>query len=357
MTKEISREVNIYDAHDFIQIYGARENNLKGVDLKIPKRKITAFTGVSGSGKSSLVFATLAAESQRLINETYSTFVQGFMPRVSRPDVDLLQGLTTVISVDQQRLGGDPRSTVGTITDANALLRILFSKFGKPYYGPPSAFSYNVASVRASGSITVDKGRAKAQKVTFSRLGGMCPKCEGRGSVSSLDFDEVFDSSKSLNEGAIKVPGYSPDSFWTLKIFTESGIIDPDKKISDFSKKELDDFLYHEPIRIKVNNVNVTYEGLIPKITKSILSKDQETLQPFLKAFADRAATFSACDECGGTRLSEGARSCLINGKSIADVSQVQISDLLEFIDSVNEPSAAPLLASLRRTLEQFTHI
>ena len=345
------------DHHDFIRIYGARENNLKSVDLTIPKRKITAFTGVSGSGKSSLVFATLAAESQRLINETYSTFIQGFMPRLSRPDVDLLQGLTTVISVDQHRLGGDPRSTVGTVTDANALLRILYSKFGRPYYGPPSAFSYNVPSVRASGAITVEKGRAKAQKVTFSRLGGMCPKCEGRGEISTLDLDEVFDASKSLNEGAIKVPGYTTDSFWTLKIFTDSGIVDPDKKISDFSKKELDDFLYHEPTRIKVNNVNVTYEGLIPKITKSILSKDQESLQPFLKAFAQRAATFSICDECGGSRLSEGARSSLINGKSIAEVSEMQISDLAEFIDEIDEPSAAPLLASLKRTVDQFTKI
>ena len=345
------------DNHDFIRIYGARENNLKNINLSIPKRKITAFTGVSGSGKSSLVFATLAAESQRLINETYSSFIQGFMPRFSRPDVDLLQGLTTVISVDQQRLGGDPRSTVGTVTDANALLRILFSKFGQPHYGPPSAFSYNVPSVRASGAIIVEKGRAKAQKATFTRLGGMCPKCEGRGKISTLDLDEVFDASKSLNQGAIKVPGYTPDSFWTLKIFTESGIVDPDKKISDFTKKELDDFLYHEPIRIKVNNVNVTYEGLIPKITKSILSKDQETLQPFLKAFAERAATFSVCDECEGTRLSLGARSSLISGVSIAEVCDMQISEVGAFLDGIDEPSAAPLLASLHRTVEQFTKI
>ncbi len=350
-------EVTGRDNHDFIRVYGARENNLKNVDLAIPKRKITAFTGVSGSGKSSLVFATLAAESQRLINETYSTFIQGFMPRMSRPEVDLLQGLTTVISVDQQRLGGDPRSTVGTVTDANALLRILFSKFGKPYYGPPSAFSYNVPSVRASGAITVEKGRAKAQRVTFSRLGGMCPKCEGRGSISTLDLSEVFDPSKSLNEGAIKVPGYTPDSFWTLKIFTDSGIVDPDKKISDFTAKELDDLLYHDPIRIKVNNVNVTYEGLIPKITKSILAKDQESLQPHLKAFSERAATFSTCDECEGTRLSLGARSSLVNEKSIADVSEMQISDIISFLDGIDEPSATPLLSSLRRTVEQFTKI
>ncbi|KJF16345.1 ATP-binding cassette domain-containing protein [Acidithrix ferrooxidans] len=357
MTNETSHQVALSDSHDFITVIGAHENNLKGIDVTIPKRRLTVFTGVSGSGKSSLVFSTIAAESQRLINETYSAFVQGFMPTMTRPDVDLLEGLTTAIIVDQQRLGGDPRSTVGTQTDSNALLRILFSRFGKPYYGSPNAFSFNVPSVRASGSITVEKGNARAVKTTFQRLGGMCSKCEGRGTVSDLDLSELYDENKSLNQGAIKVPGYGPDSFWTLKPFTDSGFLDPDKAINQYSKKELHDFLYHEPVRIKVNNVNVTYEGLIPKIQKSMLSKDQEGLQPHIKTFIERVATFSICNECDGTRLNEGARSSKINGLSIADVCAMQVSDLNSWIKGIDEPSAAPLCDSLSKTFAAFVEI
>jgi excinuclease UvrABC ATPase subunit len=346
------------DSHDLIRVQGARVNNLKDISIEIPKRRLTVFTGVSGSGKSSLVFGTIAAESQRLINETYSTFVQGFMPTLARPEVDVLEGLTTAIIVDQQRMGADPRSTVGTATDANAMLRIVFSRLGKPHIGSPGAFSFNVASVRASGAITVDRGAAtKATKVTFTRTGGMCPNCEGRGTVSDFDLTQLYDDSLSISEGAITVPGYKADNVWTVQTFAQSGFIDPDKPIRRYTKKELHDFLYKEPVKIKVNGINLTYEGLIPKIQKSFLSKDREAMQPHIRAFVDRAITFTACPECGGTRLSEAARSSKINGINIADASAMQITDLAEWVRGLNEPSVAPLLAALGHTLDSFVEI
>lgn len=345
------------DSHDMIRVHGARENNLKDVSIEIPKRRLTVFTGVSGSGKSSLVFDTIAAESQRLINETYSAFVQGFMPTLARPEVDVLDGLTTVITVDQQRLGGDPRSTVGTATDANAMLRILFSRLGQPHIGPPSAYAFNVPSVRASGAITVEKGAKKAVKATFTRTGGMCTRCEGRGSVSDIDLTQLYDDSKSLAEGAFTIPGWKSDSQWTVGLYAQSGFLDPHKPISRFTKKEMQDFLYGEPTKVKVNGVNLTYEGLIPKIQKSFLSKDKEAMQPHIRAFVERAVTFATCPECDGTRLSEGARSSKINRISIADACAMQISDLAEWVRGLKEPSVAPLLAALQQTLESFVEI
>src|SRR5579871_2009673 len=303
---------HVADSHDLIRVHGARENNLKDVSVAIPKRRLTVFTGVSGSGKSSLVFDTIAAESQRLINETYSAFVQGFMPTLARPEVDVLEGLTTAIIVDQQRMGADTRSTVGTATDANAMLRILFSRLGQPHIGSPNAYSFNVPSVRGAGAVTVERsggGGSKTERRSFSRTGGMCPRCEGRGTVSDIDLTELYDDSKSLAEGAITIPGYKTDSWWTTGIFIESGFLDPNKPIRDYTKKELHDFLYREPTKVKIKGVNLTYEGLIPKIQKSMLSKDRESLQPHIRAFVERAVTFTACPECGGTRLSEAARS------------------------------------------------
>ncbi|MGW7331828.1 ATP-binding cassette domain-containing protein [Streptomyces sp. NPDC054840] len=347
------------DSHGLIRVHGARVNNLKDVSIEIPKRRLTVFTGVSGSGKSSLVFDTIAAESQRMINETYSTFVQGFMPTLARPEVDVLDGLTTAITVDQQRMGGDPRSTVGTATDANAMLRILFSRLGKPHIGPPSAYSFNVASVRASGGITVERGAAKTKtvKATFSRTGGMCVRCEGRGSVSDIDLTQLYDDSKSLSEGAFTIPGWKSDSFWTVRVYAESGFLDPDKPIAKFTKKEMQDFLYREPTKVKVEGVNLTYEGLIPKIQKSFLSKDREAMQPHIRAFVERAVTFTVCPECEGTRLSEGARSSKIKKISIADACAMQISDLAEWVRGLDEPSVAPLLTALRLTLDSFVEI
>jgi excinuclease UvrABC ATPase subunit len=343
--------------HDVIRVHGARENNLKDISVEIPKRRLTVFTGVSGSGKSSLVFDTIAAESQRLINETYSAFLQGFMPALARPEVDVLEGLTTAIIVDQQRMGGDARSTVGTATDANAMLRILFSRLGQPHIGPPNAYSFNVPSVRASGGITVERGNRKTVKATFNRLGGMCPRCEGFGTVADIDLRELYDDSRSIAEGAITIPGYSVDSFWTVQIIAKSGLLNPDKPIRDFTKKEMQDFLHHEPIRVKVNGVNVTYEGLIPKIQKSMLAKDPDTLQPHIRAFVDRAVTRQTCPECDGTRLAEPARSSRINGVNIADACAMQISDLAAWIGGLDEPSVAPLLAALRRTLDSFVEM
>ena len=345
------------DGHDLIRVHGARENNLKDVSVEIPKRRLTVFTGVSGSGKSSLVFSTIAAESQRLINETYSAFVQGFMPTLGRPEVDVLEGLTTAIVVDQQRMGADARSTVGTATDANAMLRILFSRLGKPHVGPPGAFAFNVPSVRASGEITVERGGSKTVQRSFSRTGGMCPSCEGRGTVSDFDLSQLYDESKSLTEGAIVVPGYTVDNFFAVRPFLESGILDPDKPIRKYTKKELHDFLHHEPIKVKVNGVNVTYEGLIVKIERSILAKDKGALQPHIRAFVDRAITFTACPDCDGTRLSEAARSSKIKRVSIAEACAMQISDLAEWVRGLDEPSVAPLLASLQRTLDSFVEI
>ncbi|RKT54094.1 ATP-binding cassette domain-containing protein [Saccharothrix australiensis] len=349
---------HLADSHDMIRVQGSRVNNLKDVSVEIPKRRLTVFTGVSGSGKSSLVFGTIAAESQRMINETYSAFVQGFMPTVARPEVDVLDGLTTVIVVDQQRLGADPRSTVGTATDANAMLRILFSRLGQPHIGPPSAYSFNVASVRASGMITVERGaRTKAVKETFNRTGGMCTRCEGRGTVTDLDLTQLYDDSKSLAEGAITIPGWKSDSFWTVRVYAESGFVDPNKPIREYTKKELHDFLHKEPVKVKVDGVNLTYEGLIPKVQKSFLSKDPEALQPHIRAFVDRAVTFTTCPECDGTRLSEAARSSRIGGTSIADACSMQISDLAEWVRGLDEPSVAPLLATLLRTLDSFVEI
>ncbi|GAA3481848.1 excinuclease ABC subunit UvrA [Streptomyces yanii] len=345
------------DSHDLIRVHGARENNLKDVSIEIPKRRLTVFTGVSGSGKSSLVFDTIAAESQRLINETYSAFVQGFMPTLARPEVDVLEGLTTAIIVDQQRMGSDPRSTVGTATDANAMLRILFSRLGKPHIGPPSAYAFNVPSVRASGAITVERGAKKAVKATFTRTGGMCTRCEGRGTVSDIDLTQLYDDSKSIAEGAFTIPGWKSDSFWTVRVYAESGLLDPNKPICKYTKKEMQDFLYREPTKVKVEGVNLTYEGLIPKIQKSFLSKDKESMQPHIRAFVERAVTFTTCPECDGTRLSEGARASKIKRISIADACAMQISDLAEWVKSLDEPSVAPLLTALRHTLDSFVEI
>ena len=345
------------DRHDLIRVQGARENNLKDVSVEIPKRRLTVFTGVSGSGKSSLVFATIAAESQRLINETYSAFVQGFMPTLSRPEVDLLDGLTTAIIVDQERMGANPRSTVGTATDANALLRILFSRLGRPQIGPATAYSFNVPSVTAKGAITVDKGgRTTTEKATFTRLGGMCPRCEGMGQVTDFDLSQLYDDSKSLNEGALTIPGYSMDG-WYGRIYRGCGFFDPDKPIGKFTKRELQDLLYKEPTKIKVDGINVTYEGLIGRIQKSMLSKDREAMQPHIRAFVDRVVTFTTCPDCDGTRLSEPARSSKIDGINIADACAMQITDLAEWVRTIDEPSVAPLLTTLAQTLDSFVEI
>ncbi|MFB8752330.1 ATP-binding cassette domain-containing protein [Streptomyces parvulus] len=348
---------HVADSHDLIRVHGARENNLKDVSIEIPKRRLTVFTGVSGSGKSSLVFNTIAAESQRLINETYSAFVQGFMPTLARPEVDVLEGLTTAIIVDQQRMGADPRSTVGTATDVNAMLRILFSRLGEPHIGPPSAYSFNTASVRASGAITVERGNKKAVKATYERTGGMCTRCEGRGSVSDIDLTQLYDDSKSLAEGAFTIPGWKSDSQWTVQVYAQSGFVDPDKPIREYTEKQLRDFLYGEPVKVKVNGVNLTYEGLIPKIQKSFLSKDKEALQPHIRAFVERAVTFTVCPECDGTRLSEGARSSKIGKISIADACAMEIRDLADWVRDLDEPSVAPLLGALRDALDSFVEI
>jgi excinuclease ABC A subunit len=346
------------DRHGLIRVQGARVNNLKDISVELPKRRLTVFTGVSGSGKSSLVFGTIAAESQRLINETYSSFVQGFMPTLARPEVDVLEGLTTAIIVDQERMGANVRSTVGTATDANAMLRILFSRLGKPHIGPPSAFAFNVPSVRAAGAITVDRGEGKTRTVkqTFNRTGGMCPRCEGMGSVNDIDLTQLYDDSKSLNEGALAIPGYSMDG-WYGRIFRGCGFFDADKPIRKYSKRELNDLLYKEPTKIKVDGINLTYAGLIPTIQKSYLSKDVDALQPHVRAFVDRAVTFTTCPECGGTRLSEGARSSRIQRLNIAEACAMQVSDLADWVRGIDEPSVRPLLAALAHTLDSFAEI
>ncbi len=344
------------DTHDLIRVQGARENNLKNVSLEIPKRRLTVFTGVSGSGKSSLVFGTIAAESQRLINETYSAFVQGFMPSLDRPEVDALSGLTTAIIVDQERLGANARSTVGTVTDANAMLRVLFSRLGKPHVGSPNAFSFNVPSVRGAGAITIERGGGKTEKRQFSINGGMCPRCEGMGSVSDIDLTALYDETKSLNQGALKVPGFSMDG-WYGRIFNGCGFFDADKPIKKFTKKELRDLLHKEPTKIKIDGINLTYEGVIPRIQKSMLSKDKEALQPHIRAFVERVATFTKCPACEGTRLNAAARSAKINGKSIADACSMQISDLAAWVRSIEEPSVGPLLSALRHSLDSFVEI
>ena len=345
------------DSHDLIRVHGARVNNLKDVSIEIPKRRLTVFTGVSGSGKSSLVFDTIAAESQRLINETYSAFVQGFMPNLARPEVDVLEGLTTAIIVDQQRMGADPRSTVGTATDANAMLRILFSRLGEPYLGSPQAFSFNVASISGAGAVTTERaGRTTKERRSFSITGGMCPRCEGRGSVNDIDLTQLYDDRRSLNEGALTVPGYSMDG-WFGRIFNGCGFFDADKPIRQFTSRELDDLLHREPTKIRIDGINLTYEGLIPKLRKSMLSKDVHALQPHIRAFVERAVTFTTCPECAGTRLSEGARSSRIDGRSIADACSMQISELADWVRALDEPSVAPLLATLQQTLDSFVEI
>ena len=345
------------DRHDLIRVHGARVNNLKNVSVEIPKRRLTVFTGVSGSGKSSLVFHTIAAESQRMINETYSAFVQGFMPTLARPDVDVLDGLTTAIIVDQQRMGTDPRSTVGTATDANAMLRILFSRLGQPHIGSPQAYSFNVASISGAGAVTIERGgQTVKERRSFSITGGMCPHCEGRGSVNDIDLSALYDDSLSLNEGALTVPGYSMDG-WFGRIFRGCGYFDPDKPIAMFTQQELHDLLHREPTKIKVEGINLTYSGLIPQIQKSYLSKDIDALQPHIRAFVERMATFTTCPECGGTRLSAAARSSKVEGVSIADACAMQISDLAAWARGVAEPSVAPLLSTLRHTLDSFVEI
>ncbi|EAU64684.1 ATP-binding cassette domain-containing protein [Stigmatella aurantiaca] len=351
-----SSRPNPADSHDLIRVQGARENNLKDVSVEIPKRRLTVFTGVSGSGKSSLVFGTIAAESQRLINETYSAFVQGFMPTLGRPEVDVLEGLTTAIIVDQERMGANSRSTVGTATDANALLRVVFSRLGQPHIGSANAFSFNVPSVRAVGQISVEKGAGKTEKRVFTVAGGMCPRCEGMGSVTDIDLSQLYDDTKSLAEGALTIPGYTADG-WQVRIFAASGFLDPDKPIRKYTKKERHDFLYREPTKVKIENINMTYEGLVPKLQKSFLSKDVDAMQPHIRAFVERAVTFTACPECGGTRLSEAARSSKIKGINIADACAMQISDLAKWVRGLKEPSVAPLLATLQQALDSFVEI
>ncbi|RLK52370.1 ATP-binding cassette domain-containing protein [Microbacterium telephonicum] len=344
---------HIADSHEVIRVVGARENNLKNVDLDVPKRRLTVFTGVSGSGKSSLVFGTIANESQRLINETYPTFVQQFMGQLSRPEVDALENISPAIIVDQERMGANARSTVGTATDVHAMLRLLFSRIGQPHVGSPQAFSFNVPSASGAGAITV---KGKKERRSFEITGGMCPRCEGLGETSDIDVDEVVDRSLSLAQGAIRVPGYNADG-WMVKGFTESGFVDADKPIAEYSETELHDFLYKEQTKVKISGINMTYEGLIPKITKSMLQKDREALQPHVRAFVERAVKFLPCPECGGTRLNEGARSSKILGVSIADAAAMQVSDLAAWLDTVDDPTVAPLMATLRHTVQSFLDI
>ena len=352
-----SPALHVADSHDLIRVHGARVNNLRDVSVEIPKRRLTVFTGVSGSGKSSLVFSTIAAESQRMINETYSAFVQGFMPTLARPDVDVLDGLTTAIIIDQERMGANARSTVGTATDANAMLRILFSRLGQPHIGSPQAYSFNVASISGAGAVSIERGgQTVKERRSFSITGGMCPRCEGRGSVTDIDLSALYDDSKSLNDGALTIPGYSMDG-WYGRIFGGCGFLDPDKPICKFTKRELHDLLHKQPTKIKVDGINLTYEGLIPKIQKSFLSKDVDSLQPHIRAFVERAVTFMTCPECGGTRLSEAARSSKIEGVNIADACAMQISDLAAWVRGLDEPSVAPLLGALQQTLDSFVEI
>lgn len=348
---------HIADSHEVIRVVGARENNLKNVDVEIPKRRLTVFTGVSGSGKSSLVFATIANESQRLINETYPTFVQQFMGQLNRPEVDALENVSPAIIVDQERMGANSRSTVGTATDAHAMLRILFSRIGQPHVGSPQAFSFNIPSVKGAGAVTFEKGGQKVkERRSFEITGGMCPRCEGLGETSDVDLDELYDKTKSLVDGALTIPGYNVDG-WMVKGFTESGFVDPAKPIQDYTEQERADFLYKEPTKVKINGINMTYEGLVPKITKSMLQKDRDALQPHVRAFVERAVKFMPCPECGGTRLNEGARSSKIRGVNIADAAAMQISDLAEWLDTIDDPEVAPLMVGLRQTIGSFVDI
>jgi excinuclease UvrABC ATPase subunit len=342
---------------DLIRVRGARENNLKDISVDIPKLKLTVFTGVSGSGKSSLVFDTIAAESQRLINETYSAFLQGLMPTLARPEVDVLEGLTTAIIVDQERMGANARSTVGTATDVNAMLRILFSRLGQPHVGTPKAFSFNIASVSGSGRISIEKGDGKkTESRSFSVAGGMCPRCEGMGAVTDIDLAQLYDDTKSLADGALTIPGYTPGG-WNYRLYTSSGFVDPNKPIRDYTKQERQDFLYKDPVRMKIEGINMTYEGLVPRIQNSYLSKDVEAMQSHIRAFVERAVTFTTCPDCGGSRLNAAARSSRIRGISIADACAMQISDLAEWVRDLEEPTVAPLLAALRESLDFFVEI
>ncbi len=348
--------IHAADTHDMIRVQGARENNLRDVNLEIPKRRLTVFTGVSGSGKSSLVFDVIAAESQRLINETFSAFVQGFLQTPPRPDVDLLDGLTTAIVIDQERMGANARSTVGTATDANAMLRIVFSRLGRPQIGGPNAFSFNIPTVKASGAMKVEKGEGQTIVRTFSRQGGMCARCEGHGTVTDIDLTQIYDASKSLRDGAIAIPGYVADG-WLVNFIIGAGFFDPDKPIRDYSKKELHDLLYREPVKVKIDNANLTYEGLIPKLQKGMLAKDREAMQPHIRAFVERAVTYATCPECAGTRLNEAARSSRIGDITIAEACAMQISDLAAWVRGLDDPSVAPLLAALGQTLDSFVEI
>ncbi|HKU12189.1 MAG TPA: excinuclease ABC subunit UvrA [Sinomonas sp.] len=354
-TDEATSALHVADSHELIRVQGARENNLKDISIEIPKRRLTVFTGVSGSGKSSLVFDTIAAESQRMINETYSAFLQGFMPTLARPDVDVLEGLTTAIIVDQERMGANARSTVGTVTDANAMLRVLFSRIGSPYIGPATAFSFNIPTRKASGVLTSATGEKTIVRDAIYH-GGMCANCEGRGSVSDIDLTQLFDETKSLNDGAITIPGYTADG-WLVRTYSESGFVNPDKPIRDYTERELADFLYKEPTKIKAKGINITYEGLIPKIRKSMLSKDVDSLQPHIRAFVERAAVFAVCPACGGTRLNEAARSSRIKGKNIADVCAMQITDVAEWIRGIDDPSVAPMIGNLLHLFDSFVEI
>ena len=339
-----------------IQVRGARENNLRDIDVDIPKRQLTVFTGVSGSGKSSLVFETVAAESRRLINETYSAFVQGFMPTPARPDVESLEGLTAAIIVDQERMGANARSTVGTATDAYDMLRIIFSRLGTPHIGPSTAFSFNVPAGTISGEITLERAGAKTEQREITITGGMCPECEGLGRVSSVDIDELVDRDKTLNEGAITFPNFQPGT-WYHRIFTDSGFFDPDKPLRDFTDAEWERLLYGPETKVKTGNLNLTYLGLVDKIRRAYLVKDLDSLQPSLRAAVERISTSHPCPSCDGTRLNATARSSLIDGKNIAECAAMQISDLAEFLRGLDAPNAGPIIAQLRDVLDHFVTI
>jgi len=319
------------DSHDVIQVRGARENNLSGVSLDIPKRRLTVFTGVSGSGKSSLVFDTIAAESQRLINETYTAFVQNFMPSLGRPDVDALRNLSAAIIVDQERIGANARSTVGTATDAHTMLRVLFSRAGTPYAGPPSVFSFN-------------------------RAEGMCPVCEGLGRTTEFTLDELVDREKSLNQGPIRAPGFSVDS-WHWQLMAQSGLFDPDLPLKDYPPEAWHQFLYQEPMKIRVGKSNLTFEGLVTKLKRQYLSKDPQSMQSHARAFAERAIRQETCGECGGVRLNAAARSVTVDGRTIGECSAMQISDLADFVAGIKHSGVGPMLEGLRELLESFVTI
>ncbi|MDN6123055.1 MAG: excinuclease ABC subunit UvrA [Brevibacterium sp.] len=345
------------DSHELIRVQGARENNLRDIGVDIPKRRLTVFTGVSGSGKSSLVFSTIAAESQRLINETYSAFVQGFMPAMARPEVDVLEGLTTAIIVDQERIGANPRSTVGTVSDINAKLRTLFSRRAEPNLGSTNAYSFNVATISGKGAVTIDKGVDKqVGRRTFSVNGGMCPRCEGMGTATDIDIAEVVDESKSLDEGAITIPGYKPGG-WNVRFYSDSGYFDPDKAIADYTDEERHYLLRAEGEKIVIKGTNTTFDGLIPRIRRSFLSKDRDAMQKHVREFVDRAVVYTQCPECEGTRLNAAARGSRLAGLSIAEACAMQISDLLDWLVQVDSGGVRPLVRSLAADVQAFVDI